>query len=337
MRQGVRREQPGTGVVMKAAVYYETGGPEVFRYEDVPDPVPGGRDVLVKVEAISIEGGDTLARAMGELGAVPHIVGYQCAGTVIATGDDVEGFSVGDRVVTVGLDGSHAELRVVPTPFCWHVPPGLSTEEAACVPVPFGTADDCLFEFGRLQAGETALVHAGGSGVGIAAVQMASRAGARVLATASSEEKLSRLAALGLDDGINYATTDFVEEVRRLTEGRGADVIVDSVGGPTLQGSLRCLAYRGRCVTVGDAGRRAAEQLDISTLRPNNQSLIGVFLGAELFLNPRTHAMIGRHFDEIASGSLQVVIDRRFALSEAAQAHAYIESRQAFGRVLLVP
>ena len=178
---------------------------------------------------------------------------------------------------------------------------------------------------------------AGLAGVGIAAIQMASRAGARVLATASSDEKLSRLAALGLDDGINYATTDFADEVRRLTEGRGADVIVDSVGGPTLQGSLRCLAYRGRCVTVGDAGRRAGEQLDISTLRPNNQSLIGVFLGAELFLNPRTHAMIARHLDEIASGSLQVVIDRRFPLSEAAQAHAYIESRQAFGRVLLVP
>ncbi|HVA03188.1 MAG TPA: zinc-binding dehydrogenase [Acidimicrobiales bacterium] len=322
---------------MKAAVYYETGGPEVFRYEDVPDPVAGSRDLLVRAEAISIEGGDTLARAMGELAAVPHIVGYQCAGTVIATGADVEGFSVGDRVVALGLDGSHAELRAVPTSFCWPVPTGLSIETAACVPVAFGTADDCLFEFGRLQAGETALVHAGGSGVGIAAIQMASRAGARVLATASSDEKLSRLAPLGLDDGINYATTDFVTEVRRLTEGRGADVIVDSVGGPILQGSLHCLAYRGRCVTVGDAGRRGGEQLDVSTLRPNNQSLIGVFLGAELFLNPRTHAMIARHLDEIASGSLQVVIDRRFALSDAEEAHAYIESRQSFGRVLLLP
>jgi NADPH:quinone reductase len=322
---------------MKAAVYYETGGPEVFRYEEVPDPVAGPQDLLVRVEAISIEGGDTLGRAMGELGAVPHIVGYQCAGTVVAVGDDVEGFAVGDRVVTVGLDGSHAELRAVPTPFCWLIPPELSTDEAACVPVPFGTADDCLFEFGRLQAGETALVHAGGSGVGIAAVQLASRAGARVLATASSDEKLARLGALGLDEGINYATSDFVDEVRRLTDGRGADVIVDSVGGPTLQGSLRCLAYRGRCVTVGDAGRSAAEQLDVSTLRPNNQSLTGYFLGAELFLSPRPHAMIGRHLAQIAQGTLKVVIDRRFPLSEAAQAHAYIESRKAFGRVLLVP
>ena len=322
---------------MKAAVYYQTGGPEVLRYEEVPDPVAGPQDLLVRVEAISIEGGDTLGRAAGELGRVPHIVGYQCAGTVVDSGDGVKGFSVGDRVVTVGLDGSHAELRAVPTPFCWLVPPGLSTDEAACVPVPFGTADDCLFEFGRLQAGECVLVQAGGSGVGIAAVQLASRAGARVLATASSDEKLSRLGALGLDEGINYATTDFVDEVRRLTDGRGADVIVDSVGGPTLQGSLRCLAYRGRCVTVGDAGRFAPQLLDVSTLRANNQSLTGYFLGAELFLSPRPHAMVGRHLAEIAEGTLKVVIDRRFALSEAAEAHAYIESRRAFGRVLLIP
>ncbi|HEY5023823.1 MAG TPA: zinc-binding alcohol dehydrogenase family protein [Acidimicrobiales bacterium] len=322
---------------MKAAVYYETGGPEVFRYEEVPDPVPGAQELLVRVEAISVEGGDTLARAQGELGAVPHIVGYQCAGTVVGTGTEVEGFSVGDSVVTLGLDGSHAELRAAATPFCWLVPPGLSTEEAACVPVPFGTADDCLFEFGRLQAGETVLVHAGGSGVGIAAIQLASRAGARVLATASSDEKLARLVELGLDHGINYAATDFVDEVRKLTEGRGADVIVDSVGGPTLQGSLRCLAYRGRCVTVGDAGRSAGEPLDVSTLRPNNQSLTGVFLGAEVFLSPRPHAMIARHLDEIAAGTLRVVIDRRFPLSDAEEAHAYIESRKSFGRVLLVP
>jgi NADPH2:quinone reductase len=322
---------------MKAAVYYETGGPEVLRYEEVPDPVAGDHEVLVRVEAISIEGGDTLARAMGELASAPHIVGYQCAGIVVAVGRSVEGYAVGDRVVTVGLDGSHAELRAVPTPFCWPVPPALSLDEAACVPVPFGTADDCLFEFGRLRAGETALVHAGASGVGIAAVQLASRAGARVLATASSDEKLARLSALGLDEGINYATSNFVDEVRRLTDGRGADVIVDSVGGSTLQGSLRCLAYRGRCVTVGDAGREAGEPLDISSLRPNNQSLTGYFLGAELFLTPRPHALIARHLDEIAAGKLEVVIDRRFPLAQAAQAHAYIESRQAFGRVLLVP
>jgi NADPH2:quinone reductase len=322
---------------MRAAVYYETGSPEVFRYESVPDPVAGAGDVLVRVEAVSIEGGDTLSRLGGDLAATPHIVGYQCAGTALEVGADVQSVSVGDRVVTVGLDGSHAELRAVPEAFCWVVPEGLDTEHAACVPVPFGTADDCLFEFGRLQAGETALIHAGASGVGIAAIQLAKRAGATVLATASRADKLERLTDLGLDHGINYVETDFVAEVRRLTDGRGADVVVDSVGGVTLQGSLRSLAYRGRCVTVGDAGRAAAETVDISEMRPNNQTLSGYFLGLEMLMSPRPHAMIAGHLADIAAGKLQVIIDRTYPLSDAAQAHAYIESRQAFGRVLLIP
>jgi NADPH2:quinone reductase len=252
-------------------------------------------------------------------------------------GDGVDDLAPGDRVVTVGLDGSHAELRVAGRSFCWPIPDGVPTEEAACVPVPFGTADDCLFEFGRLQPGETALIHAGASGVGIAAIQLAKRAGATVLATASSPERLERLGGLGLDHGIDYTATDFVEAVRTLTDGRGADVIVDSVGGTNLQRSLHCLAYRGRCVTFGDAGRETPSNLDISTMRSQNQTLVGYFLGAELFLGTRAHAMIAGHLDDIAAGRLAVVIDRRFALEEAGEAHAYIESRQAFGRVLLVP
>ncbi|HWE65653.1 MAG TPA: zinc-binding alcohol dehydrogenase family protein [Acidimicrobiales bacterium] len=322
---------------MKAAVYYETGSPDVFRYEDVPDPVAGDHEFLVKVEAVSIEGGDTLNRLGGDLNATPHIVGYQCAGTVLSVGAEVTGFAVGDRVVTVGIDGSHAELRAVSPPFAWKIPDGLSTDQAACVPVPFGTADDCLFEFGHLVAGETVLIHAGAGGVGIAAIQLAKRAGARVFATASSDDKLERLKELGLDEGINYAREDFVAEARRLTDGRGVDVVVDSVGGVTLQGSINALAYRGRCVTVGDAGRSSAEQLDISTMRPNNQTLSGYFLGAELLLFPRPHAMIAGLLADIARGELKVVIDRAFPLSEAAAAHAYIESRQSFGRVLLTP
>ena len=330
---------PDAGVctVMKAAVYYETGAPEVFRYEDVPDPQVGPGDVLIDVEAVSIEGGDTLNRLGGDLARVPHVVGYQAAGTVAAVGADVRGFAVGDRAVTVGLDGSHAERRATPEGFAWKIPDSVSTDDAACVPVPFGTADDCLFEFGHLQAGETALIHAGAGGVGIAAIQMAKRAGARVFATASSDDRLERLKELGLDEGINYVTHDFVAEGRRLTDGRGMDVVVDSVGGVTLQGSINLLAYRGRCVTVGDAGRAAAEHLDISTMRGNNQTLSGYFLGAELLLSPRPHAMIAGHLDAIGRGELKVVIDRTFPLSDAAGAHAYIESRQAFGRVLLVP
>jgi NADPH2:quinone reductase len=322
---------------MKASVYYETGGPEVFRYEDVADPEVGRTDVLISVEAISIEGGDTLNRLQGDLASVPHIVGYQCAGTVTARGDDVTAFSVGDRVVTTGMDGSHAELRAANQAGTWAIPRGLSTKEAACVPIAFGTASDCLFEFGRLHRGETVLIHAGASGVGIAAIQMASQAGARVLATASSDERLERLHAFGLHDGINYATTNFADEVRRLTGGRGADVIVDSVGGPTLQRSLTCLAYRGRCVTLGNAGREETATFDLSSMRGNNQALISYFLGAELYTAPRAHTLIAQILDDVAAGRLSVVLDRQFALKDAAEAHAYIESRQAFGRVLLIP
>jgi len=323
---------------MKAAVYRAPGPPEVLVYEDVPDPEMGPDIVMVRVEAISIEGGDTLNRAGTETGGNAHIVGYQAAGTVIAVGEAVTRVAEGDRVVTVGLDGSHASLRAVPQDVCWVIPDRLATDLAACVPIPFGTADDCLFEFGRLQPGETALIHAGGSGVGIAAVQLAHRAGATVLATASKDDKLERLAPLGLDHGINYVEHDFVVEVQRLTDGRGADVIVDSVGGETLQRSLRCLAYRGRVITVGDAGRDGGQPLDISTMRPQNQSLTGVFLGAELVLGgPRVHELIAGHLAAIAAGELTVIVDRSYPLADAAAAHAYIESRQSFGRVLLVP
>jgi len=322
---------------MKAAVYYETGAPDVFRYEEVADPVPGPTDVLVEVSFVSIEGGDTLNRLRGELRTTPHIVGYQCSGIVVALGENVTKFRVGDRVVTTGVDGSHAELRVAGEAFTWKVPDGVSLEDAACVPVPFGTADDCLFEFGRLTHGETALIHAGAGGVGIAAIQMAHRAGARVFATASSDEKLERLKALGLDEGINYVTNDFVAEARRLTDGRGVDVVVDSVGGVTLQGSINVLAFRGRCVTVGDAGRVAAERVDVSAMRVNNQTLSGYFLGAELFFYSRAHAMIEKNLDLIAQGALRVVVDRVYDLEDAASAHAYIEGRHSFGRVLLKP
>jgi NADPH2:quinone reductase len=322
---------------MKAAVYYETGAPEVLRYEEVPDAIAGAGDVLVKVAFVSIEGGDTLNRLRGEMNAVPHVVGYQCSGVVVGVGENVKTFAVGDRVVTTGIDGSHAELRAAAEAFTWKVPDDVTLEDAACVPVPFGTADDCLFEFGHLVAGETVLIHAGAGGVGIAAIQLAKRAGARVFATASNDDKLARLKELGLDEGINYVTRDFVAEARRLTDGRGVDVVVDSVGGRTLQGSLEVLAYRGRCVSVGDAGRSAAEKVDISNMRANNQTFSGYFMGAELFFNPRVYAMIANHLALIGRGELRVVIDQVFDLEDAAAAHSYIESRQSFGRVLLAP
>ena len=320
---------------MKAAVYYETGGPEVLRYEDVPDPVCGPRDVLVSVEAISIEGGDTLNRAGGEMATTPHVVGYQCAGTIIEVGTDVTDRAVGQRVVTSFLWGSHAELRAVPATVTWPVPDGADLVAVACVPIAFGTADDCLFEFGHLRAGETVLVHAAAGGVGIAAIQLAKRAGATVIATASSDERLERVRSLGIDHAVNYAHDGWVDAVRAATGGRGVDLVVDSVGGRVLAASVQCLVYRGRLISVGSAGRDP-QPFDISVLGMGNHSLTGVFLGAEI-TGPRAYAMIARQIDDVATGALQVLVDRTYQLAEAAEAHAYLESRQAVGRVVLIP
>lgn len=322
---------------MKAAVYDRTGPPEVFRYADVPDPTCPRDGVVVDVHAVSIEGGDTLNRLRGEMAAVPHIVGYQCAGVVSEVGPDARDRRVGDRVVCVGFHGSHAERRAVPAATTWIVPDGLDLERASCVPIPVGTADDCLFEFGELREGESVLVHAGAGGVGMAAIQLARRAGATVLATASSKERLARLEPLGMDHGIDYRNEDFVARARELTGGRGPDLVVDSVGGRTLEGSIACAAYRGRIITVGDAGR-GDRPPDLSALRPGNRRLTGVFLGAELAIHPeRVRPMIQRHLEDVAAGRLEIVVDRTYPLREAAAAHAYIESRQAFGRVLLLP
>ena len=209
---------------MKAAVIYENGGPEVLRYEDVPDPECPDGFVMVDVAAISIEGGDLLARASSPPPATPHIVGYLCAGEVVETGGGVESPAVGDTVVALSQDGSHAEKRALPAMVTWPVPEGLDPAAAACVPVAFGTAEECLFTAAGLSEGQTALIHAGAGGVGMAAIQLAKQAGATVISTASSDEKLERLKQFGLDHGINYARESFVDRVRELTDGRGVDV-----------------------------------------------------------------------------------------------------------------
>ncbi|HEV2533118.1 zinc-binding alcohol dehydrogenase family protein [Phenylobacterium sp.] len=321
---------------MKAAVYYENGSPDVFRYEEVPDPQVHPKGIVIRVEAVSIEGGDTLNRLRGALATKPHIVGYQAAGEVVEVGAEVTNFKVGQKVVTTGAFGSHAELRAVAARSAWAVPDGMDLKVAACVPIPFGTAHECLFEFGRMQKGEVVLVQAGASGVGIAAIQLAARAGASmVLATASSDERLEKLKPLGLTHGINYDRDDVASEVMRLTGNKGADVIVDPVGGAVLQSSINSLAYRGRVSMVGAAGREPMK-VDVSTMMGGNRSLSGVFLGAEIGTD-RVYNLIQGLIEDVAKGELKVILDRQFKLSEAAAAHRFIESRQAVGRVLLVP
>ena len=319
---------------MKAAVYYENGGPEVFRYEDVPDPECQPQGVLLRVEAVSIEGGDVLNRAGGVLATTPHCVGYQAAGTIIEVGAEVSERAVGQRVATVFPFGSHAELRHVGWRQSFVIPDSLSTEEASTIPIPFGTADDCLFEYGRLQKGETVLVQAGSSGVGLAAIQLAKRAGATVITTASSDAKLERLQELGVDHGIDYLRQDFVEEVKKITDGRGVDVLVDGVGGEVTQRGFEIVAYKGRTMMYGTVARDFTKY-NLDSMRMN-RSITGVSLTPE-FGTERVVDMIEGHFRDVAKGELRAIVDRSFPLAEAAAAHAYIESRKAFGRVLLTP
>jgi len=322
---------------MKAAVIFENGPPDVLRYEDVDDPICPDGCVLLEVEAISIEGGDLLARAGSPPAKTPHVIGYLCAGTVVEVGAGVESPAVREKVIALNADGSHAEKRVVPAVMTWAVPEGLDPAVAACIPVAVGTAHECLFTAANLQKGQAALIHAGAGGVGMAAIQLAKRAGATVISTASSDEKLERLKQYGVDHGIDYTSESFVERVRELTDGRGADVVLDSVGGQNLVDSIEALAYGGTVVSVGVAGR-AGSEIEAKALWAKNNTLRGVYLGGALLAEyPRVHPTISGLIERVASGELHVEIDRSFPLAEAAAAHAYLESRKAFGRVTMTP
>jgi NADPH2:quinone reductase len=322
---------------MNAAVIYENGGPDVLRYEEVADPDCPDGCVVVDTEAISIEGGDLLARAASPPPGVPHVVGYLSAGTVSEVAAGVDTPAVGNRVVALNAAGSHAERRAVPAAMTWAIPAGLDAGRAACVPVAFGTAHECLFTAGNLVEGQTVLIHAGAGGVGVAAIQLAKRAGATVISTASSDEKLRRLKPLGMDHGINYASDSFVERTNELTDSRGVDVVIDSIGGQVLVDSVEVLAYRGTLVSVGVAAR-AGSSIDAQSLWTRNNTLRGVYLGGAMLSEyPRVHGMIGEMLERVASGELRVEIDRSFSLADAASAHDYVERRTALGRVLMTP
>jgi NADPH2:quinone reductase len=322
---------------VKAAVYYQNGGPEVLRYEDVPDPSCPPDGVVIEVEVISLEGGDILHRARTPIARAPHIVGYQCAGRVREVGPKARGRKVGDKVVAVVPSGSHASRVAARTATTWLVPPGADMKTIATVPVAFCTAHEALFELARARAGDRVLVHAGGGGVGIAVIQLARLAGAEVLATASSEEKLARLRELGAAHGINYKTSDFVERVIAAVGPSGVDVVIDPVGGKVLQDSVTTLRYRGRIVHLGIAGRDPAPFNPLA-LWGKNGSLTGMSLMTSLANDhARTYKVIEECIVRVASGDLRVVLDRTFPLAEAASAHAYVEGRGVLGRVLMVP
>lgn len=226
--------------------------------------------------------------------------------------------------------GSHAELFVVPERYAYPMPDNLDFELASTIPVAFGTADDSLFEFGRLQAGETVLVQGAAGGVGIAALQLAKAAGAIVIGTSSSEERLERLKAFGLDHGINCRTQDIVQEARALTNGRGANLILDMAGGEAIAALTQAAAYRCRYAVVGASS--GLPQFGFFDIIRKSLTLFGISFGREMH-TPRAHAMLDRHIKAVAAGELRMPIERIFPLSEAAAAHAFAETGHPFGRV----
>jgi NADPH2:quinone reductase len=256
---------------------------------------------------------------------------------ITEVGAGVTGRHVGQRVVTIVASGAYAEWVAAPAVTTWPVPDGMELDVAASVPVAWGAAHECLFGFGNLQAGETVLIHAGAGAVGLAAIQLAKRAGATVLTTASGAGRLARLAGFGADLAIDYVNDDFVKAARDFTGGAGVDMIVDSLAGINLVRSIGALKYRGRVMQVGRSGRDGA-LLDPVSLWENCNSVQGVFFPASLPNEyVRTHAAVAEILADIAAGELRVIIDRAFGLSEAEAAHRYVLSRKAFGRVLLRP
>lgn len=321
---------------MKAAVYRVQGDPDVITYEEIPDPECGDNDVLLRVEAISIEGGDLLYRKRMTPATVPYVPGYSAAGEVIAVGRAVHAFKRGQKVATFSLGGSHASLRAVHQDYCWVLPAGIDMNVAACVPVALGTAYQALFDLGRLEAGQTVLIQGAAGGVGLAAVQLAKRAGARVIGTGSSHEQLDKLRTYGLDEGIDYHTEDVVSRVHALTDNRGVDVALDQLGGASLQIAVDSLADGGRAIMVGmvESGPLIVNAMGLVRGR---KSLIGCMLGATMH-EPPVHEFIQRLIARVASGEFTVPIAKIFSLEDAPAAHRYAETRgRDIGRVIMRP
>lgn len=319
---------------MKAARYEAPGGPDVLSYTEVEAPACPEDGVLLRVEAISIEGGDLINRATTAPQAAGDILGYAASGEIVEVGAQVDDRFVGQKVTSFDMGGSHAELRAVKATRTWVVPDGLDMAAAAALPISFGTAHHSLFARGKLIEGEALLVQGGAGSVGVAAIQLAHRAGAKVLATVSGADRAARLQAYGLDAAIDHRTEDVTEAVMRLTDDRGVDLVVDPVGS-TLAGSLAALRPEGRLVFVGNAGRASLE-LDLWPALQANQTLLGVFMGSHLE-KTEVHRTVDDMLHLAAAGEIDVPIERRFPLSQAAAAHAHAEDNSILGRVVLVP
>lgn len=322
---------------MKAIRIHEFGPTEdALRYEtDVPVPEPGEGEVLVKVEAASLNRADLgVRRGTGRApAALPFVPGRELAGIVETLGPGVQGFKTGQRVVSHPLVGGYAEYAVCPVAYTRPVPQGVDPAKAAAMPTTYLTAL-FAFEAAKLAPDDRVLIQAGASGVGTAAIQLAKQAGARVITTAGTDEKCRRLHDMWADETINYEKHDFVYEVMRLTGGRGVDVVLEMVGGEVYTKSLQCLAPGGRLVTIGGAGGPVP---DPAPPVPADRSATRFSITAYLEQHSESFARLDGLLEQVRDGKLRVIIDKTFPLSEAREAQKYLEGRDHFGKIVLVP
>ncbi len=345
-------------MTMNVAWFHKYGGPEVLVCEETRRPVPGAGEAVVRVRATGINHVDLDVRAGTSRVPLrfPHILGREFAGEVAEVGTPGSPFKAGDRVWVAcrvpcgacefclsgrdnlcerggyfGMDlpGGYAQYVKVPLSSLHHLPPQMSFENAAASQIAFGTAWHVLINRGGLRAGHTVLIQAAGSGIGSAAIQVARLAGATILATASSEQKLQRAKALGADHLINYSREpNFVPRVLELTDGKGVDVVMEHIGGEVFTRSLECLKTDGTIVTVG-AHAGEVVQFDIIPFFRRQLRLVG----SKNATLPELRMVMGL----VAEGRLQPVIHASYPLAEAAQAHRTVDSRDLFGKVLLLP
>lgn len=324
---------------MRAVIATEPGGPEVLTVVDRPDPRPGPGELLVRVRATSVNRADVMQR-MGLYPPPPgasDVLGLEAAGEVVALGDGVDHWTVGEGCTALLAGGGYAELAVVPASVALPWPGGLSAAAAGSTYEVYATAYDNLFVRGRLRRGETALIHGGASGVGTAGIQLAKRAGCQVIVTAGGADRAQTCVdELGADAAIDYRGEDVVERVQELTEGRGVDVILDVVGGPYLDPNLRCLATEGRLVIIGLQGGATAE-VDLARMLRRRLTVSASTLRArstdeKAWLAARLRSDVWPGFDE---GSLAPVIDSVHPIEEVAAAHARMESGGHVGKIAL--
>lgn len=325
---------------MRAAVMTQPGGPEVFEIQELPDPTYGPDEVIVAVQASALNRADLMQRRGGypaPPGIRDDIPGLEVAGLVEATGERVTDWKPGDRVMALVGGMGYASKIAVHERMLMPVPANLDFHQAAAIPEVFLTAYDAIILQCELQMGESVLIHAAGSGVGTAAIQLAAAQSCRIFGTAGSDEKLERAAELGLGVGINYKTQDFAEVIAERTGGEGVDVILDVIGAPYWDRNMASLRTKGRMVMVGAMGGQTIEKMNMRTLSAKRASVRGTLLRGRPLEEKATliQAFAHRIVPLFASEILVPVIDRVFPLEEVSQAHELMESNTNFGKIVL--